>query len=125
MIGGLRGDIIASLNELRNLKTAHLHGLGNTLFYRYYFTISDLTPDRFAKVKIVCTMADDALFPPYITLDWLFRGEFNSTGILFKTTVLDSAARTITYDLIVASETTELELAITSSSRIATIVRGE
>lgn len=127
MIGGLSREVLSAVEELRNLKTAHLHGLGNTLFYRYYFTITGLTPQRITGVKIVCTMADDALFPPYVTLGWLGpkASATNRNGILFKSVVFDSSSRTISYSLGVASASSELNLAITSSGRIATIERTE
>lgn len=123
MINGLSREIIDAANELRNLKTAHRHGLGNTLFYRYYHTLTSLTPQQITRVGVVVTMAEDALFPPYITLTWTGDQTFEWTGILFLSTKFNEAAKTVTFDLGLASASTELELVITSSDKVTNIAR--
>lgn len=123
MIGGLNREVIAAVEELRNLKTAHLHGLGNTLFYRYYFTVDELTPRQITRVKVVCTLADDALFPPYLTLTWV-GNEWNEwRGFIFISSTVDEPTKSVTFDVGLVTDTSELPLAITSSSRVVNIER--
>lgn len=125
MIGGLSREVISAVEELRNLKTAHLHGLGNTIFYRYFFTLTGLAPQRVTKAKIICTMAGDALFPPYITLTWVGGSAVGWAGLIFNSATVDASAGTVTFNLGLIPDGTELELAITSSSRVAGIERVE
>lgn len=118
MINGFTKDIIEAQQELRNLKTAHLHGLGNTLFYRYVVEVPSMASLQYTKLRINCTVVGDDLFPPYVTADFAAGEEILLNGMLYKYVTFNQSTKTASFTCVAITANPPLKLYVTSSSRL-------
>lgn len=124
MINGLPADLIKAKNELTALKTAHLHGLGDILFFNHHTELAKSGSSYVQNGTLTLTVADDMPFPPIVQL--LSISESDPTtitnGIGGYNLTVDSTSRQLVFDLrFYKSGSDPLEIAILSSARISDI----
>lgn len=109
-------DIIRIKQEVRDLRTAHLRGLGMVNFSTASATSSGLSPNYYA-YNIVVTFDESAVFPPICELS-----SNQSAGGFFYST-WNSASRTLQTKLMNTSDVDPIPLVkVVASTKILSVV---